>query len=360
MSNPRVINVDLADRSYEILVEPGSLSRAGSFLAKFAAGKKCLLVSDDQVFPLYGAKTVAALEDAGALAVSTHVFSAGEANKTFSTVEGICRQAAQSGLERGSLLVALGGGVVGDLAGFAAAIYMRGVDFVQIPTTLLAMVDSSVGGKTGADLPEGKNLIGAFWQPKFVLADPETLSTLPEREVKGGLAEVIKYGVILDRPFFELLAANVAKLKALDLDFYGAVVARCCELKAAVVVADEKESGVRALLNYGHTFGHALEKVTGFSAYIHGEAVAVGMLMAARAAGLPEVEEAQRALFAALDMPTRAKGATPEALLSAMGADKKVQAGKIRLVLPEALGKAKVVPVGDPALVLDAMRPFCD
>jgi len=276
----------------------------------------------------------------------------------------LCRAAAAAGLERGSLIVALGGGVTGDLAGFAAAIYMRGIACIQLPTSLLAMVDASVGGKTGADLPEGKNLVGAFWQPARVLVDPACLTTLPLRELRNGLAEMVKYGMILDARLFALLEANLDRLLRPDLEFYAEAIARCCSLKAAVVAADERESGTRAILNYGHTFGHAIEAAQNYRGLAHGEAVAVGMVMAANLAEAggelsAEVARRQRELLAAIGLPTSVAGIDPETILTAMSRDKKVAHGELRLVVPRAIGQVELRPVADRAQLRAAIAAAC-
>lgn len=357
------IPVGLGARSYEIITGRGLLAVAAEHLSPLVKGRKCLLLTDSNVGPLYASAAEAQLTAAGA---ETFHFSfpAGEAHKTLETVGGICSYAVKCGLDRSSLLVALGGGVAGDLAGFAAAIYMRGIDFIQIPTTLLAAVDSSVGGKTGADLPEGKNLIGAFWQPKLALTDPELFLTLPAREVRCGLAEVVKYGVIMDAALFAKLEANLASLKALELDFYAAMISRCCELKARVVMADERESGERAILNYGHTFGHAVELVSNFSV-AHGEGVAIGMNMAAELAvqtGLLERAAAvrQRALLDELGLPCRLPGGDPEKIYAGMLKDKKKAGNRLNLVLPLAIGKVEIRSGFDPAAIVNAIRCCCD
>jgi 3-dehydroquinate synthase len=253
--------------------------------------------------------------------------------------------AARAG--RDAVVVALGGGVVGDIAGFAAAIYQRGIDFIQLPTTLLAQVDSSVGGKTGVNHPGGKNLIGAFHQPRLVLADTETLATLPPREYAAGLAEVVKYGLIADAPFFAWLEAHATALLAREPAAVVAAIRRCCELKAAIVGEDEREADRRALLNLGHTFGHAIEVRAGYGAWLHGEAVATGMAMAARfSARLGRLDAAVPArldaLLARLGLPVQAPGDDPEAFITAMNMDKKVLAGRLRLVLLDAIGAARL------------------
>ena len=342
----REIHVELGSRSYPIWAgENVSPDR----LFPYLRAKKVLLVADTHTAELYGERYLAALKQAPA-EVTLSVFEAGEQSKNLGTIEKICRDAVKAGLDRSSVFAALGGGVCGDMTGLAAALYMRGTRFVQIPTTLLAMVDSSVGGKTGVDLPEGKNLIGAFFQPQAVLIDPLLLRTLPPRQLSNGFAEMVKTAVILDGALFEQLESAAAGLFTLsDTDAVTAAIARCCELKASVVASDEKEAGLRAILNYGHTFGHALESVTGYSAFEHGEAVAVGMCMAADLAveeKLISSDEAarQERLLKAFHLPVNAagRGLSSKQLLQAMMHDKKTSSGKIKVVLPVRIGHAEI------------------
>ena len=321
-----------AAHEYDILIGPGSWKQATGF-----PGRK-LLVRDGNV------------ADPGIPADGTFTLTPGEQYKTFAAVESICRAAARLRLNRKDRFIALGGGVTGDLTGFAAAIYMRGVPFIQIPTTLLAMVDASVGGKTAADLPEGKNLIGAFHQPDAVLIDPGFLKTLPRRELICGMAEVVKTAVILDKAFFERLEMlGSAPVTAPDFDgVFPELIRRCCELKASVVESDEKEQGLRAILNYGHTYGHAIEQLSDFT-IPHGEGVAMGMTVAGMTALMLDMwsEEdcrRQRKLLEALRLPVTVPGAfKAERIVEVMGSDKKNDRSGIRLVLPERLGRAKTV-----------------
>jgi 3-dehydroquinate synthase len=357
------IDVPLGERAYGIHLGAGLRHGAGELLADRLAGKRVLLVSDDRVAPLH-AETVMASLRADAASVEIATFPHGEGSKTLATVERLCRAAVAAGLDRGARIVALGGGVVGDVAGFTAAAYMRGIPFVQMPTTLLAMVDSSVGGKTGVDLPEGKNLVGAFWQPERVLVDPEFLLTLPACELRNGLAEVVKTAVIFDAALFARLEANVAALLAPDLNLYREVVARCCELKAGVVVADEREGGLRAVLNYGHTFGHALETLLDYQGLAHGEAVAIGMAMAANfAVAGGELDAAtaarQRDLLSALGLPVTIAGADPDRVLSLMSRDKKASGGELRLVVPREIGRVEIRKVADTARIRAAIAAAC-
>jgi 3-dehydroquinate synthase len=352
------IQVALGDRSYDIIIKAGILQNAHDVLNSFCSNRSTLIVTDSNVDPLYSDK----IEN---LNYSKFIFPAGEKHKTIDTVTGICRKAVAAGLDRKSLILALGGGVCGDMAGFAAAVYMRGIDFIQIPTTLLAMVDSSVGGKTGVDLPEGKNLVGAFWQPQLVLVDPETLKTLPMEEVRNGLAEVVKYGMIYDWKFFQLLENNIEALQNLDMDFYTEMIKRCCEIKAEVVAQDEREGGLRAILNYGHTFGHAVELLSNFD-IAHGAAVSIGMAVAVELGVMTgriskDYAERQNALLKKLGLPTRIpSGFDPEKIYGAMLHDKKTLGSKVKLILPVDNGAVSIVDDIDSTLIIQAIRNCCD
>lgn len=352
------VDIRLPGASYSILIAHGLLNgdaAATAALRACVASRRCLVVTDSHVEPLYAEAATRLLESAGAAAVQRCAFPAGECSKTMGTLETLTRTAAGAGLDRHSVVVALGGGVVGDVAGFLAAVYMRGVACVQVPTTLLAMVDSSVGGKVAVDLPEGKNLVGAFHQPRLVLADLGTLATLPPREWRCGLAEVVKYGIIMDAPFFAMLEAQADHLTAPPPELLAEVVTRCCQLKAQVVENDEREQGRRAILNYGHTFGHALESATGFALLNHGEAVAIGMGMAADLAvrlGLAtaDVPRRQDALLRRCGLPVRLGpefAPTAEDVLERMHADKKVANGRLRLVLPRRIGHVELIECND-------------
>ncbi len=334
-----IIKVGLGDRAYEIVIGCG----ARSFAAELT-GRRNFLVTDSSVAKLWGKWADKGIPQAGRFE-----FPAGEQNKTPETVVAICRRAAELCFDRKARFVALGGGVVGDMTGFAAAIYMRGVGFVQIPTTLLAMVDSSVGGKTGVDIPEGKNLIGAFHQPERVLIDPDFLTTLPLGEIRCGLAEILKTGVLFDGALFSELEREPETLTvAPDYARFVPLIRRSCELKAQVVEADERESGIRALLNYGHTFGHAVELLSDFKIG-HGEGVAIGMCCAGELAARTghwkrEEAERQKRAIAALGLPTALPAhCTVPAMLEAMRRDKKNRDGAITLVLPRKIGAAEVV-----------------
>jgi len=357
------INVHLGERSYPIIVEAGILGSIEKNIAPMISSRKCLIVTDSNVSELYEEKVVSVLKSAGA-DVAVSKFQAGEAQKHLETMMGIYHDAVTAGLDRSSYIIALGGGVPGDIAGFTAATYMRGIKFIQIPSSLLAMVDSSVGGKTGVDLPEGKNLVGAFWQPEMVVVDPELLITLPRRELLCGLAEVVKYAVIMDAEFLDLLEANIDKLLALDLEFYSQIVSHCCKCKADIVRQDEREGGIRAILNYGHTFGHAVEAVAGFGVVEHGEGVAIGMAMAADVAvamGMVDqsMADRQEKLLKAIGLPVDVADVTPEQLLVAMGSDKKKEGSKKKFVLPEKLGKASIFDNVEDSMLLEIMAKRC-
>ncbi len=345
----RTIPVPIPGREYEIQIRDDGFASCRDIMNELVAGKTCMIVTDSNVGPLYEEKVAELLKRAGAERVASTSFPAGEPSKNLNTMATLYSDCVKAGLDRKSLIIALGGGVVGDMAGFLAATYMRGIEFIQIPTSLLAHVDSSIGGKTGVDLPEGKNLVGAFKQPLHVLIDLTCLKTLPTRELRSGLGEVVKYGMIMDAALFEQLEARVDKLNALDAETYAEIIARCCELKADVVLNDEHDlKGLRTILNYGHTFGHALEALAGYEKLTHGEGVAIGMMMAAdlaaaRDSALAEVVERQQNLWTALGLPTRANGFDPQQVMEAMRSDKKYEHGKSRLILPVAFGKCELV-----------------
>jgi len=339
------IEVALGERRYPIHVGAGLLDEPGAWRDAIR-GRHVLVVSNERVAPLYLARVAAGLHGFEHAAL---VLPDGEAHKTLANAGEVFARLAALGATRDATLVALGGGVIGDLAGFAAACWMRGIDFVQVPTTLLAMVDSSVGGKTGVNLPAGKNLVGAFHQPRAVVADTATLATLPEREYKAGLAEVAKYAAIGDAAFFAWLEANADALVAREARVLVEAIATSCRHKAAVVARDEHEHGERALLNFGHTFGHALEAECGYGTLLHGEAVAIGMLLAARLSarlGLAGDADATRLarLLGALGLPTASPAADPQRLLARMRLDKKNLGHALRLVLWRGVGAADVVP----------------
>lgn len=347
------LTVDLGDRSYPIVIGRGLLD--GNFdLNAFVRGSDCLVVSNETVAPLYYEKLCANLAGCDVNGIN---LPDGESFKTIATMRSILDRLVELRANRDIAVIALGGGVVGDIAGFAAACYMRGVDFIQVPTTLLAQVDSSVGGKTGVNHAQGKNLIGAFHQPRVVLIDTNTLDTLPDRELAAGLAEVIKYGAICDAEFFAWLEANMTNLLARDPDALEQAIRRSCELKAEVVAEDEREAGRRAILNFGHTFGHAIEHCHGYGEWLHGEAVAAGMIMAARLSGLP-ADDVDRlaALVAAAGLPTEPPAIAADAWLDAMGMDKKVQAKQLRFVLLDAIGESRVSSEYDGSRLNEILR----
>ena len=364
LSRPSKVRVELGERSYDILIGADIFDGASKLLSSLVKKRKCLLVSDGRVYGLYADRAVDCLAKAGAV-VYASVFKPGEESKNLQVMERLFRKAAGAGLDRDSLIIALGGGVAGDMAGFLAATYMRGIGFVQIPTSLLAMVDSSVGGKTGFDLPEGKNLIGAFWQPKLVLIDPKFLDTIPDRELLCGMAEIVKTAVILDKELFSFLEKKGLDILKRKIAPTTKAIARCCELKASVVSADEREGSLRAILNYGHTFGHAIETVSGYKSVAHGEAVSIGMCMASDLAlrmGLITKADAERqeALLEKLSLPRQIAGLDPEEILDAMSKDKKTRGDKLNFVLPTKIGEAKVFKDIPRGVVLETVRGRCD
>jgi 3-dehydroquinate synthase len=354
----RTLNVELAERSYPIHIGSGLLERA-ELIVPHLKQKRAAIVTNTTLERLYLQPLVSALESAGVKTVPI-VIPDGEAHKDWQTLNTIFDALLQSRCERGTTLIALGGGVVGDIGGFAAALYQRGIPFIQVPTTLLAQVDSAVGGKTAINHPLGKNMIGAFYQPRVVVADTDTLKTLPERELAAGLAEVIKYGFIRDRAFLEWLEANLDRLLAREADALAYAVEQSCRNKAEVVAQDERESGVRALLNFGHTFGHAIEAGTGYGTWLHGEAVGAGMVMAARLSermghlSSADVDRVVRVLERA-GLPLAAPDLGRERYLDLMGHDKKVEGGRLKFVVLRKIGDAIVseAPAAPLAEVLD-------
>ena len=337
----KILEVQLGERAYPILIGERLLDDA-ALLRQHAAARQVLIVSDSTVAPLYAGRLRAALADCQ---VVEAIIPVGETSKSLANLSRLWDVLMANRFGRDATVIALGGGVVGDLAGFAAACYQRGIDFVQVPTTLLADVDSSVGGKTAINHPGGKNMIGAFHQPRAVIADVSLLATLPERELCAGLAEVIKYGLICDAPFFAWLEARLPRLRARDPETLIDAIHRCCAIKAAIVGRDEREQGERALLNFGHTFGHAIEAATGYSEWLHGEAVGTGMRIAADLSqrlgliGSVEVRRIERVLAAAgLDRAPPRCGAGQA--LDYMRIDKKVKAGRVRLILLQGIGRA--------------------
>ncbi len=327
------------------MIGKGLLARLGGECRKIGLGKSCAIIADTNVARRFAPTARRSLAAAGFDPVLVTV-PPGEKAKSLEIVHSCCEQLARHRLERNSFIVALGGGVTGDLAGFVAASYLRGISFVQVPTTLLAQVDSSVGGKVGVNLKAGKNLVGAFHQPKLVLCDLDTLKTLPPREFKAGLAEVIKYGIIYDAALFRRLERDMPKLLRQDPATLGAIVARCCAIKAEVVGQDEKEGGLRAILNFGHTIGHAIEAISGYGKFLHGEAIAFGQVAAAELScaltGLNPAEAERIAnLFREVELPTsiHLSPAQRRKLFAAMALDKKVSKGEIRFVLARNIGE---------------------
>ena len=337
--------VELKDRSYSIHIGTNLFPRIAAWIHEAGLPGQLLLVSDDRVYPLYGERLVSGLSAAG-FEVAHVVVPAGESSKCHAQLIQLYDAALEAGLERSSGILALGGGVVGDLAGFAAATYLRGIPCVQIPTTLLAMVDSAVGGKTGINLPQGKNLIGAFHQPALVVADTSTLRSLPQREFCAGLAEVVKYGVIADPELLDVLEARSPRELQADDDILETLVRRSCEIKADVVRRDEREGGLRAILNFGHTMGHAIEQVTGYGLYLHGEAIAVGMVYAARLSekrmGFSSSDTARLIrILRHLDLPVDQPDVSWSDLMTAMQRDKKKKKGAVGFVLARQLGQVE-------------------
>ncbi|MCX7751826.1 MAG: 3-dehydroquinate synthase [Blastocatellia bacterium] len=365
MSDEVRVHVPLGERRYDIVIGDGVLQRAGELvrIALEADGQRTsrlAIISNARVFGLYGARLRASLRQAG-FSVSVHFVGDGERYKTLRTVERLYGELAEQQLDRTSAIVALGGGVVGDIAGFVAATFLRGIAYVQIPTTLLAAIDSSIGGKTGVNLPQGKNLVGAFHQPRLVLADVATLRTLPPREMEAGLCEALKYGVIRDARLFDHIVARMEALKNGEATALVPMIRRCCEIKAEIVRRDERESGLRRILNFGHTFGHALEAVTRYRRLKHGEAVGYGMLMAGRLAvrlkmfAPEEAERLRQAIAACGPFPSIAD-LDPDEILATMRHDKKARAGRLTFVLPTRIGHVTVRDDIPPRIVRALLR----
>ncbi|MDA8390767.1 MAG: 3-dehydroquinate synthase [Gammaproteobacteria bacterium] len=355
-----ILTLDLPQGGYPIRIEAGALTRPEALRGAVEPGRRVAIITNTVVGPLYLAPVAAAFAAHDPLIIT---LPDGEAQKTLATIDAIVDQLLAARCDRRTMLVALGGGVVGDITGFAAAVYQRGVPFMQIPTTLLAQVDSSVGGKTGVNHARGKNMIGSFYQPISVTIDPDTLKTLPPRERAAGLAEVIKYGAIGDASFFDWLEAHMSRLVALDGDALAVAIERSCRAKAAVVMADEREAGVRALLNFGHTFGHAIEAGAGYGHWLHGEAVGVGMLMAAdlsvRLGMLDASAQARlRALVVAAGLPSAAPPLAAGPFLELMAVDKKAEGGRTRFVLLQGLGRALVTAEVPPAALQATLAHF--
>jgi 3-dehydroquinate synthase len=339
------VQVPLGNRSYEIQVGTRLVATLGERCRRLKIGTRCAVITDANVGKHYGEAAIKSLKVAGFTPTLITV-EAGESAKSLATVHKCYDQLATHRIERKSFIVALGGGVVGDLAGFVAATYLRGIAFVQVPTSLLAQVDSSVGGKVGVNLKAGKNLVGAFHQPRLVLCDLDTLGTLPDREFRSGVAEIVKCGVIHDAALFQRLEKQLDQILGRSATTLSAIIARCCAIKAEIVVQDETETGLRATLNFGHTIGHAIENSSGYGKFLHGEAISIGQVAAAhlsaRRTGLPAADvQRLKALFERVGLPTSIKLAEDrrDRLFSAMRLDKKVNAGEIHFVLAERIGK---------------------
>ena len=360
MNPTETIRVALGDRSYDIVVRSGGLNDLSEFAQLFDT-HHAVIITDENVAGLYLEQVEHKL---GSLIdrVDTIKVPVGESSKSVQQLESIWNQFLGLQVDRQTMVFALGGGVVGDLAGFVAASFARGIRFVQIPTSLLAHVDSSVGGKTGINLAGAKNMVGAFWQPEFVLIDPDTLNTLDDANYTSGLAEVVKYGVIMDPDFFATLEKSAQAITQRDSAVLTQVIAQCCRLKSQIVVEDEKETtGRRAILNYGHTFGHAIESVFGYGTYLHGHAVAIGMQCAAiLSASLGMVDKSlvtrQLRLLTALNCPTQLSDGDVDKLVAAMHRDKKVQRGKLKLILPTAIGKVELIDAPDDEMLRQAFQ----
>ena len=352
------VKVALPGTEYDVVIKPKSLETFNAHAGHVNTLEKAVVMADENVAKHYGTIVMKSLRDAGCNAKLV-AFKSGEAEKTIESVNALYTEALEFGLERSHPIIALGGGVTGDIVGFVAATYLRGVPFIQVPTTLLAMVDASVGGKTGYNHPLGKNLIGAFKQPELVLIDTEVLKTLPEREFRCGLAECIKHGLLGNWDLFEWMEQNIGKIKALDSDALTKLIEDNVKVKTRIVEQDEKESGVRVLLNFGHTFAHAIEVTCGYGLYLHGEAVALGSLAACRlAADLgkcdEEIYERSKALIDQAGLPVTADLASDQEVLAAMRRDKKVKGGTIRLILPTGKGKAAIFDDVDDSDIIKA------
>jgi len=361
----RRVVIPIRERGYTVHIAPGALAHIGTIVRRTAAGRRILLVTDKNVDRHYGGRVERSLRSAG-FAVAKHVATPGERGKTLAAVRRIYDSMAEAGLDRSSAVVALGGGVVGDMAAFAAGTWHRGIPLFQIPTTLLAQVDAAVGGKAGVNLPSGKNLVGVFHQPAAVISDPETLATLPPREYGAGLGEVVKYGMIRDARLFRRLEEEADGIRAREGALLAAIIERCCRIKAEYVAADERDSkGYRAQLNYGHTFGHAVETATGYRRYRHGEAVALGMVCASRISEeLGWIDPADRERLAQLlrrfDLPTGGVPLSAEELLPLLQTDKKRVGERLGFVLTKGIGSARVHPSLTRPLLIRGLREICD
>jgi 3-dehydroquinate synthase len=352
--------VDTSEGLYPVFVGTDILDGLGEKLRGFGFKGKATIISDSNVYVLYGERCTAAIEKAG-FKVFHHVVPAGEISKSHNEAIKIYDFLIREHIERNDVIVALGGGMVGDLAGFIAATYMRGIPWIQVPTTLIGMVDASIGGKVAINHPKGKNLIGSFYQPRMVVADVKTLFTLPERELNSGWAEVIKHGLILDKEYFEIIESSSSEMKKLDLDITPKVIARSDCIKAQVVSEDEKEKGKRIILNYGHTVAHGLEAATDYTLFLHGEAVSIGMMVAAKISsksGLldPEVVRRQQDVLRKFNLPVECTGISLEPILQSMKIDKKVRDEALQWVLLEDIGKTRVIDTVDDSIVIESLH----
>jgi len=358
------VEVRLGERSYRIDIQPEVLDELGARLARVHRPCKVAVITDTRVGEMYGDRVSRSIRAAGYDPVTVAV-RPGERSKTMRTATRLCGDLLGTGFDRGSLVVALGGGVVGDLAGFVAAVYMRGIAYVQVPTSLLAQVDSSVGGKVAVDHPECKNLIGAFYQPRYVLIDPTVLASLPPREIRCGLAEIVKHTVLGDRQLFDQISAGPGPFVRAEPAAIGEAIRRSCEFKAGVVAEDERESGLRAILNLGHTAGHAIESAAGYRSMRHGEAVAYGLVVAARLSERMDVAEepvaapvarALNGLGLARRWPVQIKGHSPSSVFDLLRHDKKFRDGRLRFVLPQRIGQVRIVDDVPPQLVREVLE----
>lgn len=354
-----LVNVELDERSYPIHIQPGAINQIGQLFTQ--QNRQLLVITNPTVAAYYQQPLLDKLRDHQ---IQVFQMPDGEEFKSLGTYSDVMNQLITAGFNRDCAIIALGGGVVGDLAGFVAATYQRGVDFYQVPTTLLAQVDSSVGGKTAVNHPQGKNLIGAFYQPQAVLIDTDCLQTLSERDYRSGLAEVVKYGIIHDLAFFQWLEQHTAELKARDTEALSFAIERSCAIKAAIVAADEREAGIRALLNLGHTFGHAIEAATQYGEWLHGEAVAAGIVIASKLSEVTQklsTSDFRRIveLLNALNLPVRAPNMPWSDWQRFMQRDKKVKDGKLHLILPTAIGSAEVINTVDNEVIADVITECC-
>ena len=354
------IHIHLGERGYDILIGSGILSRIGEWLTPFRFGSRISVVTNSVVRPICGDLVEETLQKAG-FRVRMIEIPDGEVYKSLAMAEKIYDALVDFDMDRTSTIAALGGGVIGDLAGFAAATYMRGVHFINIPTTLLAQVDSAIGGKTGVDHPKGKNLIGAFYQPRLVLCDLSLMKTLPDRELLAGMAEVVKYGVILDPGFFSFVESHVQEILKQESSAMTEMVRSSSAAKASIVEEDERESGRRVILNFGHTLGHAIESLTGYTRYVHGEAVSMGMAAAARISHAmklcdEDVVSRLEKLLTMIGLPTALPALNPEEVIRILSHDKKVRDGKVRFVLPERIGKVVIRDDVDPNLIRSVLK----